>query len=196
MKTLDEVIEVLEDPCDVFTGPEEQAVLYSEDLEDALKYLKMYQSDLLQFEADRENWESHYRLEAEKFNKATEKHLLALKELKQKEAEFKEARDRHFTAYRILEERLRERNDPLTWEELTTMIGQPVWVEDDLVKPEGHWDIIRKVVGDRIAFYVQGMTNVKEWQGIAWQAYRKEHTERNNELIYKNFPQDQEQGIS
>ena len=182
MKTLDEVIEVLEDPCDVFTGPEEQAVLYSEDLEDALKYLKMYQSDLLQFEADRENWESHYRLEAEKFNKATEKHLLALKELKQKEAEFKEARDRHFTAYRILEERLREGNDPLTWEALRQMEGKPVWMEDNTgYKHYQGWAIILQFLySDTFIRYVcndysETCVDVEDL-GKTWQAYRKERS--------------------
>lgn len=104
MKTLDEVIEDLELTGSVNAG-------FRAEHEEVLYWLKMYRSDQIQWKADRENLKNQYRQEAEKFNKATEKHLLALKELKQKEAEFKEARDRHFTAYRILEERLRERNE-------------------------------------------------------------------------------------
>ena len=82
---------------------------------------------------------------------------------------------------------LPERNDPLDWETLKQMEGKPVWMEEfypvmedetGATEDEGyynkHWDIIRKVYPKQIAFYVQGMTNHKEWIGKTWQAYRKE----------------------
>ena len=80
-------------------------------------------------------------------------------------------------------------NPPLTWSELRQMEGKPVWVEEYLpvmedevgvTEDEGeynkHWDIVKKVYRKQITFYVQGMSNSKDWQGIAWQAYRKERS--------------------
>ena len=72
-------------------------------------------------------------------------------------------------------------NDPLTWDELQQMEGKPVYIiestidfDDIGIKRTGHWDIIRKVYPEMIAFYVHGMTYHKSWQGIGWQAFRKE----------------------
>ncbi len=82
-----------------------------------------------------------------------------------------------------------EPNEPLDWEELCKMEGKPVWIEEyypvmedevgateDEGEFEGHWDIVRKVYREQIIFYVQGMTNHKDWMGIGWQAYRKERS--------------------
>lgn len=73
-------------------------------------------------------------------------------------------------------------NKPLTWDELKEMKDHPVWiVESNIVfndecdiERKGHWDIIKKVYPEQITFYVQGMSNHKSWQGIGWQAFRKE----------------------
>lgn len=76
---------------------------------------------------------------------------------------------------------LPEANNALTWQELTQMKGKPVWIVDSIIDEnegtitrEGHWDIVRKIYPEQIAFYVQGMTNHKSWQGVGWQAFRKE----------------------
>lgn len=73
------------------------------------------------------------------------------------------------------------KNDPLTWDELRQMEGKPVWYEetnayegDSETIQTKHWDIIKKVYKSQITFYVQEMSSHKSWQGIGWQAYRKE----------------------
>ena len=79
-----------------------------------------------------------------------------------------------------------ERNDPLTWDELKTMEGKPVWVEeieDDKIL-FGQWDIISgfsysenfdliNYENPIIDFYKSG-NRTKFGLGKTWQAYRKE----------------------
>lgn len=72
-------------------------------------------------------------------------------------------------------------NPPLTWNELKTMIGKPVWVEDNIETPEDitkYWAImwkIEKAEGDEYAllsdFYYPKSEYKKDWI-----AYRKERS--------------------
>ena len=71
-------------------------------------------------------------------------------------------------------------NDPLTWSELRQMEGKPVWTvestvtyDDNRIERIGRWNIIREVTQEHIIFYI-GLPYHKSWQGIGWQAYRKE----------------------
>lgn len=122
---------------------------------DALYYLKMYRSDQLQWEADREDWRDKW----ETYIEARERHLDAVKELK--------------------------RNDPLSWSELKQMEGKPVWIEslkDGAVYEAGWYLII--MVDDSIPDIPDlGLVNANgeysrleiEWMNMGqWKAYRKE----------------------
>ena len=69
-------------------------------------------------------------------------------------------------------------NPPLTWEELKTMEGKPVWVEDGL--ENGEWYIIecftesgRFIAHDR---YADDTVFKAIDMGNMWQAYRKERS--------------------
>lgn len=104
MKTLDEVIAELEDEG-----------LFA----DALHYLKEYK-------AHQADW--NYALaNSEQFAEARDKHIEALKELKQKKKEY----DDILTDYVALKTCWVEQqaNLPMTWDELKQMKGKPVWVE-------------------------------------------------------------------
>ena len=76
-------------------------------------------------------------------------------------------------------------NEPLNWGDLRTMEGKPVWILESVFNPDseemlsrkGHWDIVRKVYPEQITFYVQGMSYHKSWQGIGWNAFRRETNE-------------------
>lgn len=70
------------------------------------------------------------------------------------------------------------RNDPLTWDELKTMEGRPVWIEDGL--ENGEWYIIecftesgRFIAHDR---YADDTVFKAIDMGNMWQAYRKERS--------------------
>ena len=184
MRTLDEVIKAQERCetypdchfCYLHAGP------MCEWIRDALAYLKMYRSDKLQWEADRKNWNEQYKQSAEKCEKAAEKHLLAIKELKKKQALFEEAEKRHFEAADILEKRLKDHqakaavdpNEPLAWDELKAMEGKPVWIEDRFGK--GEWFMINRTAVRLIVYDRWGDENVLKQEDMmeTWIAYRKE----------------------
>ena len=67
-------------------------------------------------------------------------------------------------------------NPPLTWDELKTMQGKPVWVEYENYASD--WEIIENVGTFKWAdgLFVETNTSIlhKEDQGKTWQAYRKE----------------------
>lgn len=65
-----------------------------------------------------------------------------------------------------------QKNEPLTWEELHTMEGKPVWVEVD---GKERWRIIREVSSEHLIFE-SGLPLHKSWMNLpdGWQAYRKE----------------------
>lgn len=81
-------------------------------------------------------------------------------------------KDKQIYAYDIVRRHfeLAERNDPLTWDELKTMEGKPVWVEDE--DSYNRWEIINGVYDNGISFG-DYFLNKNEF-GTVWQAYRKE----------------------
>ena len=148
MKTLDEVIEALEDArVQVETGTGYWVDYRDNDKlkTDALHYLKEYRSDKAMWEADRKghlDW-------IEQYKEAREKHQQAVIELK--------------------------KNPPLTWDELRTMEGKPVWIENMFYKK---WLIAYQInesdiIFDGNGFYTQAF--VIDY-GKSWQAYRKERS--------------------
>ena len=69
---------------------------------------------------------------------------------------------------------LPESNEPLTWDELKTMTGKPVWVECKFYSHQ--WAIIGEVYENRIRFYGHRLVDGEPRSeiGETWQAYRKE----------------------
>ena len=68
-----------------------------------------------------------------------------------------------------------QENNPLTWDELKSMEGKPVWVEHMYYKK---WLIVKDVYKDSIifdgnGFYTQLFSDDNDKE-IRWQAYRKE----------------------
>ena len=122
---------------------------------DVLLYLKLYRSDKAQWEIDREAYETAGRTAREAYEAARDKHLAAIKELN----------DKH--------------NPPLTWDELRTMEGKPVWIE---LLGKGQWkgwDVIGGFYTDDFGdamctvrlddYYLNDLEKT-------WQAYRKERS--------------------
>lgn len=69
-----------------------------------------------------------------------------------------------------------QKNDPLTWDELTQMEGKPVWVELLKGKWKG-WDVIGGFDEDDFGVAmvtVRGDDYYKADLGKTWQAYKKE----------------------
>ena len=152
MKTLDEVIEAQE-RCETYPNCH-FCYLHSgpmcEWIRDALHYLKEYRSDKAMWEADRKGHLDWI----EQYKEAREKHQQAVIELK--------------------------KNPPLTWDELYSRNGMPVWIEDSF--DNGEWYIIecftasnRFVAHDRWGDTT--LFNKKEMDDV-WKAYRKERDER------------------
>lgn len=77
--------------------------------------------------------------------------------------------------YYMLCELNRQPNNPLTWEELKTMVGKPVWVEALLYKK---WAIIAYVGDEHLRFEGVSLyapeSRVYMGKDNGWQAYRKE----------------------
>ena len=87
-------------------------------------------------------------------------------------------RDKQIYSYDIARRNfeLAERNDPLTWKELRSMEGMPVWVELLKGKWKG-WDVIGGFDEDDFGIAmvtVRGDDYYKLDLGKTWQAYRKE----------------------
>ena len=82
-----------------------------------------------------------------------------------------EAIDMEMKYYDMIEEL--ERNSPLTWDELHTMKGKPIWVEYSGYTP--HWEIVENTGVVRVETNMSILH--KEDQGTTWQAYRKERNE-------------------
>ena len=174
MKTLEEVIKAIEyceikkDDC--FTCP------YKSDSNcyalDALHYLKEYQEHM--------KWHAY------------EEHCLdnEKKTLQEKKAEF----DEILTDYVALKQWWTEQqeNPPLTWEELKTVLGKPVWVEEyDPIDDNKGWHRCKwylvNFVNDEY-FYVcdnDGEENhfCLAEIGKTWTAYRKERKATGGNLI-------------
>ena len=80
-------------------------------------------------------------------------------------------------------------NKPLTWDELKTMEGKPVWVEshEDITEFTG-WCIVSKVLSDRVHFILSHYDDDDDFLtyemalpditfGKTWQVYKKERNE-------------------
>ena len=72
-------------------------------------------------------------------------------------------------------------NVPLTWDELKTMIGKPIWVEYEGYAPD--WEVIEYIGNTKWKWGEVIETHLsilhKENQGKEWQAYKKEHHDDN-----------------
>ena len=157
MKTLDEVIEAFETcivPKNVFCkgcGFEDRCRI----TEDALHYLKEYKNAGINLEKLRENIEKYAETRVK-----MEDILADYVALKQWWAE-------------------QQVNPPLSWDELKTMEGKPVWVEPS--GGDGYW-VIPNMFSDSGGseyFFAEGDQYWKEYMrdaddGYSWQAYRKE----------------------
>ena len=73
-------------------------------------------------------------------------------------------------------------NEPLSWEELKTMEGKPVWVEylRDGATYDAEWCIVKDIDDDLLhdtEGYGYGRANkYGDGYGVGWQAYRKERS--------------------
>ena len=112
---------------------------------DALHYLKEYRSEKAMWEADRKGFLNWI----EQYKEAREKHQQAVIELK--------------------------KNPPLTWDELKTMEGKPVWVEylKDGESYDAEWIIIQDI-NDECMSDTQRFGYQKLDYSDYWKAYRKE----------------------
>ena len=168
MKTLDEVLEAmtneicLNSKADCWEVPVD---LYGV----IVHYLHEYRSDKLQWEADRKSYQGF----VDSYIKSRDKHKATVIELKHKEKEVNDI----LTDYVALKQYWVEQqeNPPLTWDELKTMLGKPVWVEALLYKK---WAVIGYVGENHIRF--EGVNlyapESRTYMGAedGWQAYRKE----------------------
>ena len=156
MKTIDEVIKANE--CCDHGEPDSRCedcpyngigACCAERESDALHYLKEYRSDKATWEADRK-WYLNW---IEQYKEAREKHQQAVIELK--------------------------KNPPLTWDELRTMEGKPVWVEALLYK---QWAVIAYIGEEYIRFEGANLyapeCRIYMGEDNGWQAYRKERDAR------------------
>lgn len=119
---------------------------------DALYHLKMYRSDMQMYAENQKYWED---------------------ELKQKIKDFGDAKERYIAKLKELD--IGTLNDPLTWDELRTMEGKPVWVEDS--NHQGEWVLLSGTEDDILYFVYRTCNEYKIYrkeQGTLWQAYRKE----------------------
>ena len=125
---------------------------------DALYHLKMYRSDKLQYDADRREWYETWQEKLKKLEESRQRFIDKLKELD-----------------------IGTLNDPLSWDELRTMEGKPVWMEDDTgTKFYRGWAIVLDFKfangnylhyeGDNYAETCVDVENI----GKTWNAYRKE----------------------
>lgn len=123
---------------------------------DALHYLQTYRADKLEWEQTRQANEERYQEAVKNCERAENKFIARLKELD-----------------------IGTLNDPLTWDELKTMEGTPVWVE----RPEWkEWLLVSEIDEDKCEIYLRD----KWGNGISvngrnigyWRAYRKERDDR------------------
>jgi len=135
---------------------------------DALHYLKEYRSDKLQWEADRKLWQE----KGLEFEEAKQRLIEAAKGFQKAKAEIEEISSDYVALKQWWTEQ--QVNPPLTWDELKTMEGKPVWVEGD----RGNmWIIVGSFprwMPNAFADSVPHIWWKKEYLGKTWQAYRKE----------------------
>ena len=171
MKTLNEVIEAQERCatypnchfCFLHSGP------MCEWIRDALHYLKAFRDakDALDTERDR------YAEAVKNCEVAENKYKRLYEETSQNSAFTSQITcPKCYSEFVILP----EANNPLTWRELRTMEGKPVWVELLKGKWKG-WDVIGGFDEDDFGVAmvtVRGDDYYKADLGKTWQAYRKE----------------------
>ena len=119
-----------------------------------LHYLKMYRSDMQVYAANQKLWEDELAQKIKDFGDAKERYIARLKELD-----------------------IGTLNDPLTWDELKTMEGKPVWIELLGKGKWKGWDVIGGFDDDDFGFAmctVRGDDYYLADLGKTWQAYRKE----------------------
>lgn len=157
MKTIDEVIESITKQSgleirNVRKPEKDRFWVDRETYNDALYYLREYRSEKVMWEADRKG----YLDWIEQYKEAREKHQQAVIELK--------------------------RNDPITWDELRQMEGNPVWVEilSDEIDLSSRWMMVARetkahslplAYTDDMGHWIYGH---EDDLGKTWQAYRKE----------------------
>ena len=159
MKTLDEVIDIMEHP--LYGADDGFAEVAEDDLADALHYLREYQAE----KANLEIIKGNYQDAIANCEKAENKFKTALKKLD-----------------------IGTLNDPLDWDELRAMEGKPVWFEvtDPKALPalDSGWGIVGctsfstwEGVGSFSLVKVGVTYAVPIAQyGRAWNVYRKERT--------------------
>ena len=179
MRTLDEVIKAWSicfsdnsrSNCTgcPYADEDGDAACFNHDREDALHYLKMYRSDKLQWEADKKAYDDERQKAIHATKKARERYIVLAKDTKDELAVL-----RDYWAEQ-------QANNPLTWDELKSMEGKPVWVEDNIDEPEDttkYWAIYRRIDKAQETEYalLSDFYYDKAQYGKTWQAYRKERT--------------------
>lgn len=172
MKTLNEVIKVFEDCFGdgrIVISPLEVEPDYGAD---ALHYLKMYRSGKIEYENNLKQWSELGKNVVADYEEVKKKHIEAIKALENE-------REMYLNAMALWEE-----NPPLTWDELITMEGKPVWMEYNLHLSDKDarsrsrmWIIVQNIMPwrqDDELIYYSGFVFGKEEIGETWQAYRKE----------------------
>ncbi len=204
MKTLDEVIKAWSicfsdnsrSNCTgcPYADEDGEAACFNHDREDALHYLKEYRENKSGLEKTKEALEVKKKIYEDMTEKIMQqgqenearcqaeitRYQEAVIELKHKEKEVNDI----LTDYVALKQWWAEQqeNPPLTWDELRTMGGKPVWVEG--YYPSA-WYIVREVqknkdgTEDIILDGFQGLTGIGRDDKYGdvengWQAYRKE----------------------
>ncbi len=71
-----------------------------------------------------------------------------------------------------------QKNPPLTWDELKSMEGKPIWIDSESISVGvspywKDWYIIKSFSNDEFMYCNDGFEWAKEMQGRMWQAYRK-----------------------
>ncbi len=195
MKTLDEVIKACEETVnDVDRGVDiEGCFLGATETRDALHYLREYRENKSGLEKTKEALEVKKKIYEDMTEKIMQqgqenearcqaeitRYLEAVKNCKEAENKYKKLADEatdDLTALRAYWAE-QQANPALTWDELRTMEGKPVWVEGRTMEDEyKFWCIVGKTdVLDRyIHLREHGHNNWKDTYGDWWQAYRKE----------------------
>ena len=118
---------------------------------DALQWLQTYRADKLEWEQTRQANEERYQEAVKNCERAENKFITRLKELN-----------------------IGTLNDPLSWEELRTMEGKPIWVEQTFTHKKYTGWVINKGT-DELALITDARSFDRATYGKTWQAYRKEH---------------------
>ena len=155
MKTLEETIEGM--TALLLSG---ECIDLSDVVTSARHYLKEYQASKEALVIDRE-----------RFTEACLHHMEAKEKLEAQRIQMMWV-DKNFS--------FEEPNNPLTWDELKTMEGKPVWIECPTISNADRWTVIKKfnpVGGNKNLFEMEtedGGLFLRKNQGKIWNAYRKE----------------------